>query len=162
MNYSEPLSNQILVFIRGVGFGVLLGLLYECFCVLRVFLSDKKWAYVVCDVLFGLTGTVMSFFFMVLYNDGRVRLNLMAAQLLGGIAFHIAAGRYLIKPLIFLGENIRKAIYFALFPFRFVLSKIKEIVSKTVKKHKNNKQADNLPKKDRKKFHNILKIHLKK
>lgn len=162
MNYSEPLSNQVLIFIRGIGFGVILGFIYELFCVLRSLLSDKKLAYVVCDVLFGITAALMSFFFMVLYNDGIVRLNLMASQLIGAVAFHFASGKYLARPLISFSANIRKLIGVIFFPLSFMGKKIKETLLKTALKLKNKIAEEDLSKKDRKKIHNILKIHLKK
>ncbi len=151
MNYAEPLSNQVLVFIRSVGFGVLLGLIYELFSAFRILLGDKKRAFVLCDIAFSLTATVMSFFYMVLYNSGSVRLNLLAAQLIGAAAFHIAAGRFLVKPFNFLMKKIRRILLAAFYPVRFSVRKIKEI------------SLDN--KKEKKKIRNIkniIKIPLKK
>ncbi len=162
MNYAEPLSNQVMVFIRGVGFGVLLGLLYEAFTVLRNLISDKKWAYVLCDISFSLIAAVMSFFFMILFNGGIVRLNLILAQLLGGVALHLSAGRHLIKPMLFVGGAIRKGIRFVFSPVRFILHKGRALLSTQIKKLKSEKKNDSVPKKDRKKIKNIIKIPLKK
>lgn len=162
MNYSEPLSNQIIVFIRCVGLGVLLGFLFEVFSVLRALLSDKKWAYVLCDISFSLIATVISFFFMVLYNSGIVRLNLIAAQLLGGVAFHLTAGKYLIKPLIYFGEKLRKLVLLIFYPFKLFLKKAGALLHKIIKKTQRNNSGDKQVKKDRKKFRNIIKIPLKK
>ena len=40
--------------------------------------------------------SVISFFFMVLYNSGQIRLNLMLAELFGGLAFHFSLGKYIL------------------------------------------------------------------
>ncbi len=152
MNYAEPLSNQVLVFIRSVGFGVLLGLIYELFSAVRILLGDKKRAYILCDISFSLTATVLSFFYMVLYNSGRVRLNLLAAQLIGAIAFHIAAGRYLVKPFNYLMEKTRQLLLFLFYPIRYVFGKVKNILARRPKKEK--KKLKNIK--------NIIKIPLKK
>ncbi len=152
MNYAEPLSNQVLVFIRSVGFGVLLGLIYELFSAVRILLGEKKRAYILCDISFSLTATVLSFFYMVLYNSGRVRLNLLAAQLIGAIAFHLAAGRYLVKPFNFLMEKTRRLLLFLLHPAEYLLGKVKTVLPKRQKKDK--KKVKNIK--------NIIKIPLKK
>lgn len=145
MRYSGPLSDQIVVFIRCIGLGVLLGLLYEAFSVLRCLLSDKTRAYVICDIAFSLIATVISFFFMILYNDGRVRLNLVVAQLLGGVAFHFSLGRYITQPISVAATKIRHILSVALRPMKkcFVRKKIS--------------RGDSA-----KKIKNIVKIPLKK
>lgn len=96
MNYFEPLSNQLLVFIRAVGFGVMLGIFYDFFELVKALLPKKTFITVICDVIFSLAGTLSSFFFMIVCNSGIVRFNLIIAQLLGGVAFHMTAGRYII------------------------------------------------------------------
>ncbi|MBQ7295675.1 MAG: spore cortex biosynthesis protein YabQ [Clostridia bacterium] len=158
MNYAEPLSNQIVVFIRSVGLGVLLGFVYEIFSVLRTLLSDKRWAYIICDLCFCFSATLMSFFFMVLYNGGTVRLNLILAQAAGGVAFHLSVGTYLARPLMFICCMLRKALLTLFYPVRFISKKLQE----AIKRHQKDKGEDKKVKKDRKKIKNIMKIPLKK
>lgn len=162
MSYAQPLSNQVIVFICGVGFGVLLGLTYEVFTVLRMLLSDKKWAYILCDGIFSVFATIMSFFFMVLFNSGIVRFNLIAAQLLGGVCFHLTIGKYLIKPLLFLAKKLRKLLYMLCFPIRLLISKARKIKPNLHFKRLNRAKNEKKPKKERKKFKNIIKTLLKK
>ena len=146
MIYSGTLSDQIIVFIRCIGLGVLLGLIYEFFSLLRCFLSDKTRAYVICDIAFSLVATVISFFFMVLYNNGRVRLNLVLAQIIGGVAFHFSVGRYLLKPLTFIAVKIRRVLSALLLPVKKLIAKLKPRGAVPL----------------RKKIKNIVKIPLKK
>lgn len=161
MSYNQPLSNQVIIFIYSVGFGVLLGFVYEVFSVLRMLLSDKKWAYILCDSFFSLSATVSSFFFMVLFNSGVVRFNLIAAQLIGGLVFHFSMGKYFIKPLMFIAEKLRKFVYIFLSPIRFFLKKSAEYLLKWRKKAKNKKIKKIKPEKEKKKIKNIIKIPLK-
>lgn len=157
MNYAQPLSNQIIVFIRSVGLGVLLGFIYEVFCVLRGLISDKRWAYILCDLSFSLAATLISFFFMVLYNDGTVRLNLIVAQLMGGAAFHLSAGAHIAKPLIFIGQRLRRAVLLVLHPLKIIYKKCAVILGKLkIRVHCNPET-----KKHKKKINNIIKIPLK-
>ncbi len=157
MNYAEPLSNQIIVFVRSVGLGVLLGFLYEVFSVLRGLISDKRWAYILCDLTFSLVATLMSFFFMVLYNDGTVRLNLIVAQLLGGVAFHLSAGTYIARPLLFIGHKLRRAVLLLFYPLKMLCKKCAEILGRLKIKKPRNPETE----KEKKKIKNIIKIPLK-
>ncbi len=150
MIYSGPLSDQIIIFIRCIGLGVLLGLIYEVFSALRCMISDKIPAYVICDVAFSLIATLISFFFMVLYNNGRVRLNLVFAQLIGGVAFHMSCGRYLLKPLTFIVVKIRRVISTLFLPVKKLIEKLSSFFS----------SDGRVPMK--KKIKNIVKIPLKK
>lgn len=96
MNYSEPLVSQIVVFCRALGCGILLGLLYGAVCVVRMLFGERKGVYVFFDILYFLMASLLSFFFMVIYNSGQVRLNIILAELVGGVAFHFSLGRYIL------------------------------------------------------------------
>ncbi len=99
MTYSEPLNNQIYRFILALGFGIILGLIYEIFVLIREIFSFKKSLIITVDILFSVLSAFLTFFFMLVYNDGRVRLNLIFASLMGLFAFHYTFGGRAIKPL---------------------------------------------------------------
>ncbi len=92
MNYSEPLSNQIYRFVLALGFGIIMGVVYELFVGIRVIITEKKGAIIFQDLLFGAVFSVVSFFFMLVYNEGAVRLNLIVAQFAGLWVFHLTFG----------------------------------------------------------------------
>lgn len=68
MNYSEPLVNQVAVFCRAVGSGVLLGIIYDTVSAVRMLFGERKSVYVFFDTLYFVIASLVSFFFMVLYN----------------------------------------------------------------------------------------------
>lgn len=92
MSYTEPLSNQIYRFILAVGFGIILGIIYEVIVLLRTIISRKKAAVITQDIIFSIIASILSFFFMLVYNEGVVRLNLIFAEGVGLYAFHLAFG----------------------------------------------------------------------
>ncbi|MBQ7117917.1 MAG: spore cortex biosynthesis protein YabQ [Clostridia bacterium] len=118
MNYSEPLITQVVIFCRGIGCGVLLGAFYDAVSAVRMLFSERKSVYVFFDTLYFLFAALISFFFMVLYNSGQVRLNLMAAELFGGMAFHFSLGRYVLGRYASELLKIRKILSFFISPFR--------------------------------------------
>lgn len=172
MNYTEPLSRQIYVFLQGLGFGVLLAVYYEAVVSVRRLISSRSGAVIFQDIFFSVTASVLSFFFMVIFNSGEVRLNIISAQLLGGLAFHFTLGKKLSAPFDVCGRAIRRLLKQIFSPavklMRFLRRKghrIAERAGQAMKRQKNKKlSGDRRPAAEskRKKFENISKILLKK
>ncbi len=117
MNYSEPLISQITVFFRAVGCGILLGIVYDIISLIRMLFGERKGVYVFFDTAYFILASVISFFFMVLYNSGQIRLNIMLAEMAGGIAFHFSLGKYMLKSFSRELEHLRKLLSFLARPF---------------------------------------------
>lgn len=161
MNYSEPLINQVTVFFRSVGAGIILGIIYDALCFLRMVTGEKKSIYVTFDIIFSLTATLISFFFMVLYNTGQVRFNLMVGEFLGGVAFHLSLGRYFLESAQRYITKVRKIFLKVFSPLIRIFKKISGSVKETMKKYIKREDKGKNIKKTHKKFSNIRKILLK-
>ena len=161
MNYSDPLMNQVIVFFRSVGAGIILGFVYDALCFCRIIIGERKSVYVTFDIIFSLAASVISFFFMVLYNTGQVRFNLMLGELFGGLAFHFSMGRYFLSVSGKYITKIRRITAFIFSPVKKIIAKtaarIKALYEKTLKSALQNKNNQ----KSGKKFINIRKILLK-
>lgn len=131
MNYSLPLSQQIVVFVKAAGSGIVIGIIYDLIYTLRVLISEKRKWIVFQDVLFGVIATMVSFFFMVIFNSGIVRFNLVAAQAVGAAAFHFTVGRTLSETAISIGDTIKKLLSKGFYPLIF-LKKKAELLAGTI------------------------------
>ena len=100
MSYSEPLVNQFYRFVMSLGLGVITALIYEIISCAFLILSNSKKSIFIRDILFSVIFTVISFFFMLVYNEGEIRFNLIFGQLLGLLAFHITFGKNIQKPFL--------------------------------------------------------------
>lgn len=161
MTYAEPLSNQVLMFIRSIGPGVLIGLIYDViFTFFRTF-SHKRAVIIAADLTFSIIATLISFFYMVIYNSGTVRLNIIIAEIIGAVAFHLTMGRYIANPVSFVATLLGKTVNFILYPCVFLLSRTKTLFGKLRKmkspKEKKTEKISFTPNK----LMNIIKIHLK-
>ena len=161
MTYAEPLSNQVLMFIRSIGPGVLIGFIYDViFTFFRTF-SNKRPVIIAADLIFSIIATLISFFYMIIYNSGIVRLNIIIAEILGAVAFHYTMGQYMAKPASLVAKFIGKIAEFIFYPVSFLYGKIKQSVSKLdLKKPQKGSTKKKVPLKE-KKILNILKIYLK-
>ena len=96
MTYSEPLINQVRIFVLSIGVGVPICLLYILVQSAVAFLGERKWVIYISDILFSAVSAFISFFFMVFYNNGRVRLHLIIGEAFGFFVFYFAVGKYLL------------------------------------------------------------------
>ena len=165
MSYSEPLINQIRVFFLSIGVGAVLCLVYigvQSF--FRLFGKSNR-VYYLADGIFCVLFAFISFFFMVLYNSGRVRLHLVLGEAIGFFVFYFAAGKYLQMLLLRLTDVIRKTVGFALMPVRSVCRHfavgMKEIKTNITVNVSKNKSKEKTEEKNKKKFNFLGKIHLK-
>ncbi len=161
MNYSEPLISQIVIFCRAVGCGIILGALYDAVSLIRMLFGERKGVYVFFDTVYFLSASLVSFFFMVLYNSGQVRLNLMLAELFGGTAFHFSLGKYILGRCYVHLSRIRKILSFAARPFIKATVIFKDFCVKLFRTRVKHPSAEKNKEKNRKNFSNIGKILLK-
>ncbi len=165
MSYSEPLLNQVRIFFLSIGVGVFICLCYVALQSFFRLFGKSNRVYYVADGLFCLIFAFVSFFFMVLYNGGRVRLHLILGEAVGFFVFYFAVGRYIYALLSKVAESIRKAAGFATLPVRSVarhfsngLKEIKERLAFLTSKKRGEQESKE---KKHKKFDFLTKIHLK-
>lgn len=147
MIYTEPLFNQISRFAVSVGFGFIICILYFAVFFVRKAISDKKGAVIVQDIAFGIIATILSFFYMVIYNNGEVRINLLIGEITGAVVFYFAVGKYTLVYFEKTAILIRKIISDILLPLNlyinsfFVFYKNLKIY---FKRHKNIKNEESV------------------
>lgn len=127
MRYAEPLSNQVLIFISSIGPGIILGLLYDVISAFFGKLSKKSAFVIAGDIIFGITATLISFFYMVIYNNGIVRLNIIVAQVIGAVAFHYTLGRYVVRVVGFISMIIGKTVATVSYPAILLFGKMRKL-----------------------------------
>lgn len=118
MNYSEPLSNQLSVFLTGIGFGFIMCAFYVALKVLFRLFGKGKASVMISDAVFVLAGSIISFFFMIITNSGTVRFNLVVAQLFGGLVIYFTVGRYILRLLYPICDIVHLIVKNILYPVR--------------------------------------------
>ena len=161
MTYAEPLSNQVLMFIRSIGPGVIIGILYDVIFSFFRTVSNKRFMIITADLIFCISATLISFFYMVIYNSGTVRLNIIVAEIIGAAAFHMTMGKYIAKLTEGIASIVGKILSVILSPVRYIIEKI--VSASDNLKEKMSVKRKTFPKEEtkKKKIINILKIHLK-
>lgn len=162
MTYAEPLLNQVLMFIRSVGPGVIIGILYDVIFTFFRTISVKRYVIIAADLTFSIIATLISFFYMVIYNSGTVRLNIIVAEAIGAVAIHITMGKYVAKFVGFIGKTLGKIVGIVFYPVNYLSGKIRQLLIKIPKIRPIREKRHIKDKFSSKKIMNIIKIHLKK
>jgi len=129
MIYSEPLYNQISRFLDSVGMGFILCGLYIAVKVLFRAFGKGRITAMVSDGIFCLITAFVSFFYMLIENNGTVRLNLAVGQLVGGLLLYFTVGRFLLKVLYIPGDILNGLLRCITYPFRSIVKAIYGSVS---------------------------------
>ncbi len=164
MRYSEPLNHQILIFVRSLGSGIIIGVMYTILSSLRSILGTSMKAYVMCDGAFCILAGTYAFFFGVVYNSGVIRFNILFSQVAGALLFYFALGRYLCSITDRAAVRIRKVIRLIFLPFIFLYRRLSTLLGKTFLLLKNSvgSKLHTVEENIRKKSDNIYKNTCKK
>lgn len=123
------MSTQTKSFLYSLGFGLLIGILYDVLRVVRLIFSFSKTAVYITDFLFSLLSAVMTFLFCLSVTNGEVRSYIILGELIGFFVFYLSFGSVAVK---FTEKSVKKiAAAFKRF-FRLVFSpfiKIFKVIS---------------------------------
>ena len=74
MDYIQGLSVQTEIFLLSLGFGFLLGILYDIFRTMRLIISKSVTFTVIMDILYFLLCSLLIFCFNLVADSGKIRL----------------------------------------------------------------------------------------
>ena len=90
-------SMQCKVFLASLLLGVLVGVIYDFFRVLRKCCLRSKGAVALQDLLFSILFTAANFTFMLYFTDGQIRWYLLAGECLGWTLYYFTIGELVMR-----------------------------------------------------------------
>lgn len=154
--YTVAQSEQLSIFFAALGFGFLLGILYDITRAIRLTFTKSKWAIVAFDILYFVLFAFLTVLFIIAMNKGEVRFYIIAGQVIGWLFYYFSFGIAVIKFTDYLVTAIKR-----IFAFLYrVLTAPLSLVLKCLN-HIFNKMCF-LFKKTEKKSSNLRKKHLPK
>lgn len=137
-------GSQVQAFLLSLGVGMVIGVLYDLFRILRLSFTDHKVIVVIQDILFWSVSAVLSFLFVFVVNNGAFRSFLAIGEIAGFALYYFTLGALIFKISGWLVGGIKAVFRFLLrmllFPFKkmyLVFSpKIKKVCKVTKKKAK--------------------------
>ena len=118
MEYIQGLADQTEIFLYALGFGFLLGVLYDVFRLLRTMISNSGGFVFFVDFLYFAICTFLVFCFIMVTDRGRIRLYVAFGIILGWIVYYFSLGVIIMRIFNVLIKAL-KQMFSALFkPFK--------------------------------------------
>ncbi len=138
MEYIVSLSSQTKNFLFSLGFGVLIGVLYDILRVIRMSISSSKKALYVTDFIFVFVSSVATFLFCLTVTDGQLRFYVLFGEALGFLIYYFSFGIIAVKFSTKTVEKIKsffkKFFRFVSAPFRKIFARVSGFVKKAASK----------------------------
>lgn len=135
-------GTQVQAFLLSLGIGIVIGILYDLFRILRLCFTDWKPVVLIQDLLFWSVSAVLSFLFVFVVNNGEFRGFLAFGELVGFALYYFTLGALVYKISGWLVHGIKKIFgWFVkglLFPFRKIYLVLSPKVRKMCKSTKKN------------------------
>lgn len=128
INNLEQLTNFIYFIITGM----VLGIVFDIFRILRKSFKTSDLVTNIEDILFGIITGIVLLFTIFLFNNGELRLYLFLGIIFGIILYLLLISKYFIKINVEIIKIIKKFIILITKPFIILLKFIKKIFFKPI------------------------------
>lgn len=156
--FGIELKLQIYIFIKSIGVGFSIGILYNLFMCLRTVFFKNRFVIIVEDILFFVIACLITFLFILDANFGAGRFYIFAGELIGFVLYYIFPAQLfnLIFTKIFEKSIgiIKRFFFFIGRPFFILSAKINKFIGKQKSKKKSVKIFRKLLHKNKKVLYN--------
>lgn len=135
------ITNQAYIFMIFVIIGVIIGVLFDFFRILRKSIKTKDFVTYIEDVLFCILTGVILLYSIFTFNSGEIRIYIFIGVLFGVLIYMLSISKYFVKINVFLLNKIifiikipiqflRKSIHKIFKPISFVIINVRKLLSK--------------------------------
>lgn len=126
------MNNQAYLFAIFVINGVLIGILFDIFRILRKSFKTADFITYIEDIIFWILTGIVTLYFIFNYNNGEIRLYIFLGIILGVLLYMLTISSYIVKfsvyIITFIKNILSKIIKIIIFPIKFVLNIIKKLL----------------------------------
>ncbi|MBR5562579.1 MAG: spore cortex biosynthesis protein YabQ [Clostridia bacterium] len=118
MEYIQGLADQTEIFLYALGFGFLLGIIYGVFRALRLIISNSGGFVFFMDFLYFAVCTFLIFCFIMVTDNGRIRLYVAFGIILGWTVCYFSFGAITVRVFNAIIKGLKRVFCFLFKPFR--------------------------------------------
>ena len=118
---------QLTIFICFIITGMILGIIFDIFRILRKSFKTSDFVTNIEDIIFGITTGIVLLIAIFLFNNGELRLFIFIGIILGTFIYMLLISRYFIKLNVAIINLVKKIIILLTKPFIILLKLIKRI-----------------------------------
>lgn len=130
MVYIQGVAEQTQIFLFSIGFGFLLGILYDVFRTVRMIISESKGFVLFMDLLYFLVCTFLNFCYILTVDYGKIRFYVVFAQILGWLIYYFSFGAVAIRFSRFISKAVRGIAGLVFKPINAVFKRIRLLYNK--------------------------------
>lgn len=105
------LSEHVILLLYAFVLGVMLAAVYDLLRILRTYLGNGRALVFVFDLVFWIAAAFATFWFFLIFNDGKIRLPVMLVGLLGAGLYYVTIGRIVIKKVRESDERVKRNVH---------------------------------------------------
>lgn len=130
------INNQAQLFLVFIINGIIIGIFFDFFRILRKSFKTSDFSTYIEDLLFWILTGFSILFTLFKYNNGEIRLYMFLAIAIGILLYMLIFSSYIIKInvsiILILKKLLKKIIYFIFIPIKFILKIVKKIIFKPI------------------------------
>lgn len=111
MDYIQGLNVQTEIFFYSLGFGFLLGILYDVFRTARIVISESRGFVIAMDLAYFAVCSFLVFCFNLVVDNGKVRIYIIFGEILGWLIYYFSFGAVAIRVSNAVKSFFKKVIF---------------------------------------------------
>lgn len=128
------ITNQAILFTIYGACGIVIGLLFDIFRILRRSFKTTDTITYIEDIIFGILTGIFLIFMLFIFSNGQLRLYIFLAITLGLILYFITISKYFIKINVKILKILKKIIISIISVFTYPFKKISKLLSRVILK----------------------------
>ena len=130
------INNQALLFCVFIINGLLIGLLFDFFRILRKSFKTSDIITYIEDILFWILTGIILLYSIFTFNNGEIRFYMFLGVILGCIIYMLLFSRYIVntitKIVLFFNKIIIKIINIIIYPLKMLIKMLNKILKKPI------------------------------
>ena len=126
------MNNQAFLFVIFVINGILIGILFDIFRVLRKSFKTSDIITYIEDIMFWIGAGVLTLYFIFCYNNGEIRFFIFLGIILGISIYILTISKYFMKVSIIIISTIKNIIKIIIYPIKLLINIIKKILFRPI------------------------------
>ena len=122
-------NNQGYLFVIFTLDGVLIGIIFDFFRILRKSFKTKNFVTNIEDICFWIAAGIIFLYSMCKFADGEIRFFMILGVLLGVTLYILTISKYVIKVSVFVIDLLKKIL---IFPMKLVYNFIKKVIFRPI------------------------------
>ncbi|MFR2570591.1 MAG: spore cortex biosynthesis protein YabQ [Clostridia bacterium] len=127
------IDNQMKIFAVFILDGLLIGLLFDFFRIIRKTIKTPNIITYIQDIIFWILTGILIIYTIFVYNNGQIRLYMFLAIVIGVLIYFITISKKILNVVLNIIEFMKKVIKLIIKPLQIIIQPARHIYNKIIK-----------------------------